>query len=86
MITFKKILQIIGLSVLVTGVVHPPAMEAAATSTAQTAKLPAIRIYLNNSQITSSAGGATLMNGTVMLSLDMLYVRGQRSVTMNIPK
>lgn len=24
MITFKKILQIIGLSVLVTGVVHPP--------------------------------------------------------------
>ncbi|KHL96836.1 hypothetical protein QW71_04170 [Paenibacillus sp. IHB B 3415] len=76
MITFKKILQIIGLSVLVTGVVHPPAMEAAATSTAQTANLPAIRIYLNNSQITSSAGGATLMNGTVMLSLDMLYVRG----------
>ncbi|WP_339218423.1 hypothetical protein [Paenibacillus sp. FSL H8-0332] len=42
----------------------------AASGSTQTAQLPAIQIYLNNSPITTSARGATLMNGTVMLSLD----------------
>lgn len=76
MITFKKIMQIIGLSVLVTGVAHSPAPAAAASGSTQPARLPAIQIYLNNTPITTSAGGATLMNGTVMLSLDKLYVSG----------
>lgn len=76
MITFKKIMQIIGLSVLVTGVAHSPAPAAAASGSTQSAQLPAIHIYLNNSPINTSAGGATLMNGTVMLSLDKLYVSG----------
>lgn len=41
-----------------------------ASGSTQTAQLPAIQIYLNNTPITTSAGGATLMNGTVMLSLN----------------
>ncbi|QUL52705.1 copper amine oxidase N-terminal domain-containing protein [Paenibacillus tritici] len=76
MITFKKIMRIIGLSVLVTGVSHSPAPATAASGSAPSAQLPAIQIYLNNSPITTSAGGATLINDTVMLSLDKLYVSG----------
>ncbi|WP_342478366.1 copper amine oxidase N-terminal domain-containing protein [Paenibacillus sp. FSL H7-0350] len=78
MITFKKLMQIIGISILVTSVAHSPAPAVAASGTTQsaTAGAPAIQVYLNKEQITSTAGGATLINNTVMLSLDKLYVRG----------
>ncbi|WP_341347901.1 copper amine oxidase N-terminal domain-containing protein [Paenibacillus sp. FSL H3-0469] len=78
MITFKKLMQIIGLSVLVTSVTHSPApaVAASATTRSATAGASAIQVYLNNERITSTAGGATLINNTVMLSLDKLYVRG----------
>ena len=65
----------IGLSMLIMGVFHTPSPVTAASAKAQTASSP-IRIYLNNNQITSSSGYPSLLNGTVMLPLDGLYVSG----------
>ncbi len=70
--TLKKIIRVIGLSVIIIGLVYStPSMVSAASS-----KKPAIHIYLNNTQITSSSGAPSLFNGTIMLPLDGLYIGG----------
>lgn len=70
--TLKKIIRVIGLSVIMIGLVHStPSMVSAASS-----KKPAIHIYLNNTQITSSSGAPSLLSGTIMLPIDGLYIGG----------
>ncbi|WNS44715.1 copper amine oxidase N-terminal domain-containing protein [Paenibacillus sp. MMS20-IR301] len=72
----KKIIQAMGLGMLIMGAVHSPGEAAAASAKVQKISLPAIKVYLNNSQITSSVGYPSLVNGTVMVPLDGFYVRG----------
>lgn len=74
--SFKKIVCIIALGMLLPGILHTPPLAEAASGKVQTVSKPAIRIYLNNSQITSSAGFPSLVNGTVMVPLDGFYVSG----------
>ncbi|WP_379137332.1 copper amine oxidase N-terminal domain-containing protein [Paenibacillus sp. sgz500958] len=73
----KQIIRVIGLSVIIVGLIQSsPSGVSAASGTAQSSTTPVIRIYLNNSQITSSSGAPSLLNGTVMLPLDGLYIPG----------
>ncbi|MEK5255264.1 copper amine oxidase N-terminal domain-containing protein [Paenibacillus sp. FSL F4-0125] len=73
--TLKKIIRIIGLSFIILGLVYiTPSIVSAASDSVQSSKTSVIQIYLNNTQITSSSGVPTLLNGSIMLPLDGLYI------------
>lgn len=73
----KKIIRSIGLSVIIIGLVNStPSIVSAASAKAQSSKTSVIHIYLNNKQITSSSGNPSMLNGTIMLPLDGLYISG----------
>ncbi|GGH22220.1 copper amine oxidase N-terminal domain-containing protein [Paenibacillus segetis] len=75
----KKIMCISIIIIIIIGLVHSfPSIVSAASDKAQPSKTSVIRIYLNN--ITTSSGAPTLINGTIMLPLDGLYISG---VTVN---
>jgi hypothetical protein len=75
--TLIKIIQLFTLSIIVFGSVQfTPSVVSAASDRTQPSKTPAISIYLNSSQVSSSVGAPVLLNGTVMLPLDGLYIGG----------
>lgn len=71
-----KIILVLGLSVTLSVIVPSTfSVVSAASGITQSSYTP-IHIYLNNTQITSSAGAPSLRNGTLMLPLDGLYISG----------